>query len=208
MNDKEILAGAPEGAIGIKIMNGFLRWILKGNAMSKIYACYSFNNMNQIYRSLSDIARIVELEQNLGLSRIALDHQKTLLVSCEAALSQRNSKIAELEKEIEAHERNDAANYKIMDDSSKEISELEKERDALFQLCNSALDQAFKGCSFDGDDIQDQASELGIITLTTFDPEKHENPSGELEEGDSYYEYAPWFLQIAKQLRQQAKGES
>lgn len=85
------------------------------------------------------------------------------------------------------------------------IVELEKERAALFHLCDSALEQAFDGCSFDGGDIQEQASDLGIITLTTFDPEKHENPSGELEEGDSYYEYAPWFLQIAKQLREGVK---
>jgi len=67
MTDQEILNNAPEGALGIKIFDGFYRWILKDNTMSKIYDCEGFNNINQIYRSLADIKRIAELEKVLKL---------------------------------------------------------------------------------------------------------------------------------------------
>ena len=67
MNNKEILDNAPEGALGIKIMDGFYRWVLKDNALSKIYDCESLDGLNQIYRSLADIARITELEKELLL---------------------------------------------------------------------------------------------------------------------------------------------
>ena len=65
MIDKEILDNAPKGAIGIKIMDGFYRWALKDGSMSKIYDCETFNDYNQIHRSLADIKRIAELEAAL-----------------------------------------------------------------------------------------------------------------------------------------------
>jgi hypothetical protein len=51
------------------------------------------------YRDLSGTKRIAELEQSLGLTKITLDHKKNLLKSCEAALEERDVKIAELEKD-------------------------------------------------------------------------------------------------------------
>jgi len=63
MDNQEILDNAPEGTLGIKIMDGFYRWVLKDNTQSKIYDCEEFNGYNQIYRSLEDIKRIAELEK-------------------------------------------------------------------------------------------------------------------------------------------------
>ena len=66
MNDQKILDDAPKGAIGIKIMDGFYRWALKDGSMSKIYDCETFNDYNQIHRSLVDIKRIAELEKEIS----------------------------------------------------------------------------------------------------------------------------------------------
>jgi hypothetical protein len=65
MDDQNILDNAPKGALGIKIMDGFYRWVLKDNTPSKLYECIAFYNYNQIFRSLADIERIVELESVL-----------------------------------------------------------------------------------------------------------------------------------------------
>jgi len=69
MSNQDILDNAPKGALGIKIMDGFYRWILKDNTQSKLYHCEDFHNCNQIYRSLADIKRIAELEKSLARSQ-------------------------------------------------------------------------------------------------------------------------------------------
>ena len=86
MNNQDILDKAPEGALGIKIMDGFYRWVLKDNTQSKIYGCEAFFDCNQIYRSLADIKHNVELEKEVVKANMKL-------IDC--ALD-----IAELEKEV------------------------------------------------------------------------------------------------------------
>ena len=77
MTNQEILDNAPEGALGIKIMDGFYRWVLKDNTQSKIYGCEAFFDCNQIYRSLADIKRIAELEKEVKhLNQVAYNTSK------------------------------------------------------------------------------------------------------------------------------------
>jgi hypothetical protein len=103
MNDQKILDNAPKGALGIKIMDGFYRWVLKDNTPSKLYECIAFYNYNQIFRSLADIKELVELR----------NANATLELTCKSranSINEMSNMIAELQK----------AN-----------TELEKERDSM-----------------------------------------------------------------------------
>ena len=150
MNDKKILAGAPEGNYkSVKMLGDRPAvWV------------------PEVCRSLADIAQIVELEQNLGLSRIALDHQKTLLVSCEAALSQRDTKIAELEKErdIVAMQLLYGVNHDSITMQKMKINfeahNLEQQANALNEYAYSGKPLTKRGLNLEAISLNEQAKQL------------------------------------------------
>ena len=128
MNNQDILDKAPEGALGIKIMDGFYRWVLKDNTQSKIYGCEAFFDCNQIYRSLADIKHNVELEKEVVKANMKL-------IDC--ALD-----IAELEKELATS--TPPPNLIWFDRS--EVLGLDPEQTGVIDLRGMKLEQQAKGC--------------------------------------------------------------
>lgn len=50
------------------------------------------------------------------------------------------------------------------------------------------IEAAYDGEDFDGEEIKELAIKYGLLIETEFDPGKHVDPEGEVEEGD------PWFV--------------
>jgi len=99
MNDKEILAGAPEGATHIEMLASTKVYYLKKDKNGMGYAVFISNEwttsmaVTGYVRSLADIARIVELEKSLQRQTKKVQLLEPLLVFNE------QQRIAELEKE-------------------------------------------------------------------------------------------------------------
>lgn len=61
----------------------------------------------------------------------------------------------------------------------------------LAQFADHAFQASFEGCDLEGSEIQDMGVARGLLIQSEFDPKRHTNSTGELEAGDSWYEYSP-----------------
>lgn len=79
------------------------------------------------------------------------------------------------------------------------IEQLERGVKPLVDFIDGCFETVFEGFSYDGGDMQDALTELGILELTTYDPEKHGECEHGSEKGDDWYIVADWFKQLRKE---------
>ncbi len=63
---------------------------------------------------------------------------------------------------------------------------------ALVCFSRRCLEGAWEGYDIDGGDIQDWATEFGLLVKTQYDPEKHGPNEFDLESGDDWYVFSDW----------------
>jgi hypothetical protein len=61
--------------------------------------------------------------------------------------------------------------------------------DRLIAFAKECFEEAWQGGDLSGDHIQDLGVRFGLLSKTKFDPEKHNDPDGIAEAGDTWYEY-------------------
>lgn len=69
---------------------------------------------------------------------------------------------------------------------------LDKQVAALAEFFNRCTESAWDGCNIDGSDVQEWGVDLGLLTKTQYDPEKHGPNSYDVEPGEDWYIFSDW----------------
>ena len=71
--------------------------------------------------------------------------------------------------------------------AAAKVGEREQTAASLSEFFSWATQVAFDGCDLEGSDIQDKAHELGLLTLTAYDPDVHGPSNCDAEPGADWY---------------------